>query len=93
MTSKSSTLPYDEDTMQKMIKLVRKAKGTPKHNEGVIGATNFVAQSPMLVWYTTLPVLVSPGIGLTFFIVLLMNQARLLSFFGKYRISQNFVVH
>ena len=29
MTSMSSTLPYDEDTMYKMINLVRKAKGTP----------------------------------------------------------------
>ncbi|KAH9003471.1 hypothetical protein EDB86DRAFT_2799202 [Lactarius hatsudake] len=31
MTSKSSTLPYDADTMQKMIRLVRNAKGTPGH--------------------------------------------------------------
>ena len=28
MTSKSSTLPYDNDTMQKMLALVRNAKGT-----------------------------------------------------------------
>jgi len=28
MTSRSSTLPYDDDQMQKMIKLVQKAKGT-----------------------------------------------------------------
>jgi hypothetical protein len=34
MTSKSSTLPYDVDTMQKMIKLVGKAKGTSKRYEG-----------------------------------------------------------
>ena len=33
MTSKSSTLPYDDETMQKMIKLVRKAKGTPEGYE------------------------------------------------------------
>ena len=33
MTSKSSTLPYDEDTMYKMIKLVRKAKGMPRRYE------------------------------------------------------------
>ena len=29
ITSKSSTLPYDDDTMQKMIELVRNAKSTP----------------------------------------------------------------
>jgi hypothetical protein len=34
MTSKSSTLPYDVDTMQKMINIVRKAKGTPKRYKG-----------------------------------------------------------
>ena len=28
LTSKSSTLPYDDETMQKMIKLVQKAKST-----------------------------------------------------------------
>ena len=28
MTSRSSTLPYDNDQMQKMIELVQKAKGT-----------------------------------------------------------------
>ena len=28
MTSKSSTLPYDAETMQQMIRLVRNAKGT-----------------------------------------------------------------
>jgi len=28
MTSRSSTLPYDDDQMQKMIVLVQKAKGT-----------------------------------------------------------------
>ncbi len=35
LTSKSSTLPYDDETMQKMIKLVQKAKSTryaPKEN-------------------------------------------------------------
>jgi hypothetical protein len=94
MTSKSSTLPYDVDTMQKMIKLVRKAKGTPKRYEDV-GTTNFVAQSPMLVWNTTPLVLVSPGTGLILFIVLLMicvYPARLMSFFGKSRTSPTFVV-
>ncbi|KAI9458695.1 hypothetical protein BJY52DRAFT_1223443 [Lactarius psammicola] len=41
MTSKSSTLPYDDDTMQKMIKLVRKAKesesdaGVVYHTAGI----------------------------------------------------------
>ncbi|KAI0261589.1 hypothetical protein BC834DRAFT_459356 [Gloeopeniophorella convolvens] len=34
MTSKSSTLPYDDDDMQKMIRLVRKAKGA--HNGGEV---------------------------------------------------------
>ena len=29
ITSKSSTFPYDEDTMHKMIELVQAAKGTP----------------------------------------------------------------
>ena len=28
ITSKSSTLPYDDDTMRKMIRLVQAAKGT-----------------------------------------------------------------
>ncbi|KAI0289786.1 hypothetical protein B0F90DRAFT_1672279 [Multifurca ochricompacta] len=30
MTSKLSTLPYDDDTMQKMIKLIQKVKGKPE---------------------------------------------------------------
>jgi len=30
MTSKSSTLPYDDDKMQKMIELVHKAKRTSR---------------------------------------------------------------
>jgi hypothetical protein len=29
ITSKSSTLPYDDDTMRKMIQLVQGAKGAP----------------------------------------------------------------
>jgi hypothetical protein len=29
MTSKSSTLPYDDDIMKRMIGLVQKAKSTP----------------------------------------------------------------
>jgi len=47
MTSKSSTLPYDEDTMQKMIKLVRKAKesdaGVVYHTAGVTRLLSFFA--------------------------------------------------
>jgi hypothetical protein len=29
VTSKSSTFPYDDETMHSMIRLVQKAKGTP----------------------------------------------------------------
>jgi hypothetical protein len=29
LTSKSSTLPYDDDTMRRMVRLVQGAKGTP----------------------------------------------------------------
>ena len=29
LTSRSSTLPYDDDTMRRMIQLVQVAKGTP----------------------------------------------------------------
>ncbi|KAI9438581.1 hypothetical protein H4582DRAFT_182781 [Lactarius indigo] len=49
MTSKTSTLPYDDDTMQKMIKLVRKAKesefdaGAVYHTAGVTRLLSFFA--------------------------------------------------
>ncbi|KAH8987810.1 hypothetical protein EDB92DRAFT_2014060 [Lactarius akahatsu] len=49
MTSKSSTLPYDDETMQKMIKLVRKAKesdsdaGVVYHTAGVTRLLSFFA--------------------------------------------------
>jgi len=33
MTSQLSTLPYDADTMQKMLELVRNAKGMPEYYE------------------------------------------------------------
>jgi hypothetical protein len=34
ITSKSSTLPYDDDTMRRMIQLVQAAKGTPVCSQG-----------------------------------------------------------
>jgi hypothetical protein len=34
ITSKSSTLPYDDDTMRRMIRLVQAAKRTPVCCEG-----------------------------------------------------------
>ncbi|KAH9003374.1 hypothetical protein EDB86DRAFT_2891767 [Lactarius hatsudake] len=49
MTSKTSTLPYDDDTMQKMIKLVRKAKESESgacevyHTAGVTRLLSFFA--------------------------------------------------
>jgi hypothetical protein len=35
MTSKTSTLPYNDDEMQKMITLVEKAKGKSLCNNGI----------------------------------------------------------
>jgi hypothetical protein len=35
LTSRTSTLPYDDDKMQKMISLVEKAKGRLLHKNGI----------------------------------------------------------
>ncbi|KAH9031675.1 hypothetical protein EDB85DRAFT_1328466 [Lactarius pseudohatsudake] len=72
MTSKTSTLPYDDDTMQKMIKLVRKAKES---------------ESGACVVYHTAGVSESQN-RFDFGILLLTRrvyQARLLSFFAHWR--------
>ena len=83
MTSSTSTLPYDDDKMQKMITLVEKAKGKVIVQEWDSGH-QFVAQMRRIVCIksTMLPGLVSVHDILTFSTYVLY-PARLLSFFGK----------
>ncbi|KAH9061121.1 hypothetical protein EDB87DRAFT_484421 [Lactarius vividus] len=72
MTSKSSTLPYDDDTMQKMIKLVRKAKES-ESDAGVVYHTAGVSESQN-----------RSDFGLML-LTRCVCQARLLSFFAHWR--------
>jgi len=55
LTSKSSTLPYDDDTMQKMIKLVQKAKkakgGEAYHTAGTTRLLSFFAHWRFLYFH------------------------------------------
>jgi len=83
MTSSTSTLPYDDDKMQKMITLVEKAKGKVIVQEWD-GGHRLVVQMRRVVCVksTMLPGLVSVYYILTFSTYILY-PARLLSFFGK----------
>ncbi len=86
MTSKSSTLPYDADTMQQMTRLVHNAKGTLGTHPEVILA-DFVAQGQRQVLCTILLQSVSHSMShvlLYSLNVRSVSQARLLSFFGRY---------
>ena len=49
MTSRSSTLPYDDDKMQKMIELVQKAKRTSRSGYDT-GLTDCVTQRYRRAW-------------------------------------------
>ncbi|KAI0301654.1 hypothetical protein B0F90DRAFT_1936389 [Multifurca ochricompacta] len=55
MTSKSSTLPYDDETMQKMIKLIQKAKvsdaGVVYHTAGITRLLSFFAHWRFLYFH------------------------------------------
>jgi hypothetical protein len=89
MTSKSSTFPYDGDTMKRMIELTQKAKSTPLSCKEMIGwlICNSEASGGLAYYtaatseYTVHPLIIH---------YLRVHLARLLSFFGK--ISSNFVL-
>jgi hypothetical protein len=85
MTSKSSTLPYDDDIMKRMIVLVQKAKSTPVKCKERIGWLTCSSEAKGgLPYYTA---------ATSEYAALLLfphyswgHSARLLSFFGKPRI-------
>jgi len=52
LTSKFSTLPYDDEKMQKMISLVQNAKGSTSLCNKEDKAHSLVAQGQRLVWNT-----------------------------------------
>ena len=89
ITSKSSTLPYDDDKMQKMIELVQRAKRTSRSGYDT-GLTDCVTQRykrawmMWVAWNITMrrPVSV-PHTLASFNIHMVLRSARLLSFFGK----------
>ena len=89
ITSKSSTLPYDDDKMQKMIELVQRAKRTSRsgYDTGLTGCVTQRYKRAWMMWVAwniTMRRQVSvPHTLVSFNTLMVLRSARLLSFFGK----------